>query len=182
MKTISFLSIIFLFFLVLPLAAQDTTSTVSSIQEIIMKQQGQYDSLTIALQQSVKTLNDTLSRFRETFEFPISALNADSIDRLTAPEDIELTPPHDVNDILLIADRLKMRNNSINQIVRIISDEKNYLGSSIRSYKALKELRKNELEAADNRNKETEIWGRKKFFRGILIGFVFGGLVGIIAE
>ena len=75
-----------------------------------------------------------------------------------------------------------MRNNSINQIVRIISDEKGYLGSAAKAYQAQQEFCDKKLAAAQKRIEQTETWGRKKFLRGILIGFVCGGLVGIIAE
>ncbi len=182
MKTISTLMIIFICLLPFLLIAQDSTTTASSIQEIINKQQALYDTLTSRLNVAVKSLNDTLVSFNKAYNLTVIPLNADSINYYTAPGDVELPNAHDINDVLLIADRLKMRNNSVNQIVRIISDEKSYLNSAIRSYQAQQDFCKQQLNTAEKRIEQTESWGRKKFIKGMLIGMVCGGLVGIIVE
>lgn len=181
MKKILTYTIIFISLLPLSLIAQDSTTT-SSIQDIIHRQQLLYDTLTSQLNVAVKSLNDSLGRYNEAFNLPVIPLNADSIDYYTAPGDFELPNTTDINDVLLIADRLKMRNSSITQIVKIISDEKSYLGSAVKSYQAQQNLCKQQSDAAEKRFEQTESWGRKKFVKGILIGLVCGGLVGIIAE
>ena len=182
MKSISTFIIICIVLLPFSLTAQDSTTTTSSIQNIIEKQQAIYDTLTSQLGLAVKSLNDTLDGVHADMELPVTPLNADSIDYYTAPGDLDLPNATDLNDVLLISDRLKMRNNSITQIVKIISDEKSYLGGAVKNYHAQKDFYEQQLKSAEKRIEQTESWGRKKFFKGILIGLVCGGIVGIIAE
>lgn len=150
------------------------------INQVIAEHKALYNKLTKVLSSTVDSCNNALTAYNNGFKFDVSLLNADSINNAIAPGDIDFQLPFDRNDLLLILDRLKIRNSSVNQIVQIVADEKSYLAGAVKAFNAKNEECQQALTAADERCKKTEVWGRKNYWRGLRNGILAGGLVGIL--
>ena len=171
-------AILLIFFLWIgQLAAQPNDS---NIHDIINTQKQLYEKLTTVLNTSVDSCNKTLIMYNKTFEFDVSLLTADSINKATEPGEIDFPASFDENDVLLILDRLKMRNNSINQITKIITDETSYLKGSVKTYKAKEKLYTEAAELAQKRFEQTETWGKKRYWNGLKHGAVTGCVLGLV--
>ena len=152
MKLTSFLFIFILFISSTQLFSQ----TDPSIQEIIEQQKSLYNKLTQDLSITIDSCNTALLNFKNLYNFEVSLLTTDSINKTLAPGEIDFPLPFDTNDLLLILDRLKMRNNSINQVVKIVADETSYLKTASKTFNAKDKLHAESLEAAEKRFQKTE--------------------------
>ncbi|MBN2013467.1 hypothetical protein JW960_29320 [candidate division KSB1 bacterium] len=147
---------------------------------MIEQQKALYAQLSNLLASSVDTCNQALMHGKQIFGFEPKLLDASQIDSLVAPGAIELQPPINETVVLLLLDRLKIRNESVNQMVHIISDQASYINFGTAAYEAQQARFDEAQKLADERFKKTETWGRKNFWRGIKYGSIAGSIVGLV--
>ncbi len=177
MRHYMMMSLILSLVLVLPALCQPLSS---DSQTMIAEQETLFRRLSALLDTTVDSCNQALIQAQHVFEFSPNLLVAHTIEKAVAPGDVPLTPPFDQNDVLLLLDRLKMRNSSVNQIVHIVSDETSYIRFATKAYQTQTEKHQKEMELAEKRFKETESWGRRNLWRGIVYGGIGGGLLGLL--
>jgi hypothetical protein len=149
-------------------------------QAMIDEQAALYQRLTGLLTSVVDTCNQALQTNQQVFGIVPKTLSAAAMDSVLAPGKIDLLPPITETVVVLLLDRLKMRNESINQIIRLVSDQSSYLAFSASAFTAKQQQCDGQLNAADERFKRTEAWGKKNFWRGIKYGTIVGGVVGVL--
>jgi len=176
MKYLKWIPIILLFWISNGIA-QPAANTP---QELIEHHKTLYDNLTQELKSTVESYNTKLRELKQSFQFDASLLHADSINHAIEPGEIDFPLPFDENDVLLIIDRLKMRNNSVNQINYILSNDQSYLSSLNEAFNAKQKQYDESLKAAEKRFKETESWGNKRFWRGLGYGLLSGAVIGFV--